>query len=120
MTYDKKARVLSDEFMNVDSSTNDECNRRQNKKSFLYADVESISSNSLIENVEFMKEDFHEKKDIVLLKREMSFKNYFEKKGSNDDETRQKADPFNAKLELHKSLNLKLLYENHHRVFSTS
>ena len=120
MTYGKEARVLPDEFMDVDPSTDDDCTRRQKRKPFLYADVESISSDSLIKDVESMEEDPQEERDIVLLKGEMSSKDHSERKGSNDDETRQKANPLNADLELHKSLDLKPLREDHHRVFSTS
>ena len=120
MIYGKEARVLPDEFMDVDPLTDDDCTRRQKRRPLLYADVESISSDSLIGDVESMEEDPHEESDIVLLKGEMSSKDHSERKESNDGETRQKANPLNADLELHKSLGPKPLHEDHHRVFSTS
>lgn len=120
MTYGKEARVLPDEVMDVDPSLDDDCTRRQKKRPLFYADVESVSSDSLIGDIESIEEDLHEERDIVLLKGEISSKDHSERKGSSDGETRQKANPHNADLELHKSLGLKPLHEDHHRVFSIS
>ena len=66
MIYGKEAHVLPDEFMDVDPLMDDDCTRRQKRRPLPYADVESISSDSLIGDVESMEEDPHEESDIVL------------------------------------------------------
>lgn len=95
----------SDEFIDGNLSTDDDIHLQKGKAS-LNAHVESISSDSLIEDVESMDEDVGENKDIYLLKSDVSSKDHFEGMRSKDRENYSETIRPNVDLELQSSNEL--------------
>lgn len=120
-----------DEFVDGNLSTDDDTHSPKGRGS-MKAYVESISSDSLIGDVEFIDEDIYDEKDIFLLKAEMSSKDHSEGMGSKVGETQRKtlspnADPelqsSNELIERIRSVGLKPSKQNHLRAshsFSSS
>lgn len=95
----------SDEFIDGNLFTDDDIRLRKEKTSF-NACVESISSDSLIGDVESMDEDIGEDEDIYLLKKDLSSKDHFEGMGSKENENYSEKIRPNVNLEMQSSNEL--------------
>lgn len=114
-----------DELIDRKLSTDDDTSHHEGK-SLLKTYVESISSESLIEDVESIDEDIREEKDRDLLKKDLSFGDYFEGLRSKDNPIFGEKIPFNTDLDSQasneliegvRSVGLKSLKLDQSRVF---
>ena len=95
----------SDELIDRNLFTNDDTNPHE-EKDLLKAYVKSISSESIIENVEFIDEDIREEKDIYLLKKYLSFEDHFKELRSKNNSIFEKKLSLNTDLESQTSNDL--------------
>lgn len=125
-SFEKKLHSFSlNEFVDENLSTNDNTHSSKGRSS-IKAYVESISSNSLIDNVEFMNEDIYDKKNVILLKAKISSKDHSERMRSKVDEIRKKTISPNTYFERQssnefiegiRSVGLQSLKQNYFRAF---